>query len=206
MNSLRPYGVPQPRVNTNTLRPIDPKAILRSRITRRNSQHQQMLAMQTAQVAMAQSAAQVNQTNNMSNAYQQSQGQQRSSEVNPTTSTSDVTRSNQNQNYFGNPIQIRGPIRAQPVQAGPGGGPPTGPTGQIMIKMEPSWEEYNHTNNHAVVSQPQSQPQQTINVGPMSQHLGLHDMTKKCMLRTKNGNFVFSKLDPPDKGHKGIIQ
>ena len=171
MNSLRPYGVPQPRVNTNTLRPIDPKAILRSRITRRNSQHQQMLAMQTAQVAMAQSAAQVNQTN-MSNAYQQSQGQQRSSEVNQTTvtsTTSDVTRSNQNQNYFGNPIQIRGPIRTQSVQSGPGGGPPTGPTGQIMIKMEPSWEEYNHTNNHAVVSQPQSQPQQTINVGPMTQ-------------------------------------
>ena len=37
-------------------------------------------------------------------------------------------------------------------------------------------------------------------------NLGLHDMTKKCMLRTKNGNFVLSKLDPPDKGHKGIIQ
>ena len=158
-----------------------------------------MLAMQTAQVAMAQSAAQVNQTNNMSNAYQQSQGQQRSSEVNQTTvtsTTSDVTRSNQNQNYFGNPIQIRGPIRAQPVQAGPGGGPPTGPTGQIMIKMEPSWEEYNHTNNHAVVSQPQSQPQQTINVGPMSQHLGLHDMTKKCMLQTKIGNFVLASSTP----------
>ena len=127
-----------------------------------------MLAMQTAQVAMAQSAAQVNQTN-MS--YQQSQGQQRSSEVNPTTSTSDVTRSNQNQNYFGNPIQIRGPIRAAQVQPGPSGtgGPPTGPTGQIMIKMEPSWEEYNHTN--VVASQPQSQPQpqQTINVGPKTQ-------------------------------------
>ena len=132
-----------------------------------------MLAMQTAQVAMAQSAAQVNQTN-MSNAYPQSQGQQRSSEV-TTTTTSDVqSRSNQNQNYFGNPIQIRGPIRAQinPVQtAGPGTGPPTGPsTGQIMIKMEPSWEEYNHTNVVATQPQPQpSQSQQTINVGPMTQ-------------------------------------
>lgn len=169
MNSQRPYGVPPPRGLNSIRQPIDPKAILRSRITRRNSQHQQMLAMQTAQVAMAQSAAQVNQTN-MSNAYQQSQGQQRSSEVNPTASTSDVTRSNQNQNYFGNPIQIRGPIRTHTVQSGLGsGGPPTGPTGQIMIKMEPSWEEYNHTNNHVVVSQSQSQPQQTINVGSKTQ-------------------------------------
>ena len=132
-----------------------------------------MLAMQTAQVAMAQSAAQVNQTN-MSNAYQQSQGQQRSSEVNTVSSTSDVqSRPNQNQNYFGNPIQIRGPIRA-PIngpsvgQTGPPGAgvPPNGPTnGQIMIKMEPSWEEY----NPVVASQSQplpTQSQQTINVGP----------------------------------------